>query len=69
MISFPEEIVNHILCYCQGSTNQIMKEHIQNINTLNKNENANETVYSILQLNMDFGYLYFHYNEFMRDYI
>ena len=69
MISFPEEIVNHIFRYCQGATNKIMKEHIQNINSLNKNENANETVYSILQLNMDFGYLYFHYNEFMRDYI
>ena len=69
MISLPDEIVNHIFRYCQSFTNQIMKEHIENINTLNKNENANETVYSILQLNMDFGYLYFHYNEFMRDYI
>jgi hypothetical protein len=46
-----------------------MKQHIQNICELNKNENANEDVYSILQLNMDFGYIYFHYNEFMRDYV
>ena len=69
MISLPEEIINHILRYCQGSTNKIMKEHIENIDTLNKNENVDETVYSILQLNMDFGYIYFHYNEFMRDYI
>lgn len=65
----PDEIVNYIFGYCQGSTNQIMKEHILNIQELNKNENLNETVYSILELNMDFGYIYFHYNEFMRDYI
>jgi hypothetical protein len=65
----PNEIINYIFGYCQGSTNKIMKQHIQNINQLNKNENANETVYSILELNMNFGYIYFHYNEFMRDYI
>jgi hypothetical protein len=65
----PNEIINHIFCYCQGSTNQIMKEHINNINQLNQNENVNETVCTILELNMDFGYIYFHYNEFMRDYI
>lgn len=65
----PNEIVNYIFCFCQGATNQIMKKHIQNINQLNKNENVNETVYSILELNMNFGYIYFHYNEFMRDYI
>lgn len=65
----PNEIVNYIFRYCQGSTNKIMKQHIQNINDLNKNENTNEDVYSILQLNMDFGYIFFHYNEFMRDYI
>jgi len=69
MISFPDEIVNYIFRYCQGSTNKIMKEHIKHIELLNKNENVDETVYSILQLNMDFGYIYFHYNEFMRDYI
>jgi hypothetical protein len=46
-----------------------MKEHINNINQLNQNENVNETVCTILELNMDFGYIYFHYNEFMRDYI
>ena len=63
------ELVNYIFRYCQGSTNQIMKEHIHNIEQLNKNENVEETVYSILELNMDFGYIYFHYNEFMRDYI
>ena len=65
----PGEIVNYIFRFCQGSTNKIMKEHIQNIKQLNINENVNEDVYSILQLNMDFGYLYFHYNEFIRDYI
>ena len=65
----PPEIINYIFRYCQSPTNQIMKEHIKNINDLNKNENTHETVYSILELNMDFAYIYFHYNEFMRDYI
>jgi hypothetical protein len=71
MASFtiPNEIINHIFSYFEGSANKIMKQHIQNINNLNKSENANEDVYSILQLNMDFGYIYFHYNEFMRDYV
>jgi len=27
-ISFPVEILNHIFSYCQSSTNQIMKNHI-----------------------------------------
>jgi hypothetical protein len=69
LISIPNELVNHIFSYFEGSTNKIMKQHIKNICDLNKNENVNESVYSILQLNMDFGYIYFHYNEFMRDYI
>ena len=69
MTIMPNEIVNYIFSYFEGSTNKIMKQHIQNICDLNKNENFNEDVYSILQLNMDFGYIYFHYNEFMRDYI
>ena len=68
-ISIPNEMINHIFSYFEGSTNKIMKQHIENIYELNKNENANEDVYSILQLNMNFGYIYFHYNEFMRDYI
>jgi hypothetical protein len=63
------ELVNYIFRYCQGATNQIMKDHIHNIEQLNKNENVEETVYSILELNMNFGYIYFHYNEFMRDYV
>ena len=69
MLPIPDELINYIFRFCQGSTNQIMKEHIKNINQLNENENVNETVYSILELNMNFGYIYFHYNEFMRDYV
>lgn len=65
----PIELVNYIFQYCQGSTNKIMKEHIHNIEELNKNENTEESVYSILELNMNFGYIMFNYNEFMRDYI
>ena len=34
MIEIPLEIVNHIFRYSQGSTNKIMKEHINNINML-----------------------------------
>lgn len=28
MMNLPPEIVNHIFCYCQGSTNKIMKKSI-----------------------------------------
>jgi len=58
------ELVNYIFCFCQGSTNQIMKEHITNIKLLNENEN----VYTILRMNMDFGYIHFHFNSFKIDY-
>lgn len=58
------EIMNHIFRYCQGSTNQIMKQHIKNIKSLNENED----LYSILQLNMDYGYIHFHFEEFKNDY-
>jgi len=68
-LTMPNEIINYIFLYCQGSANKIMKQHIQNICELNKKENVNEDVYSILQLNLDFGYLFFHYNEFIRDYV
>ena len=58
------ELVNYIFRFCQGSTNQIMKEHIQNVQSLNENE----TVYTILRMNMDFGYIHFHFNSFKIDY-
>lgn len=58
------ELVNYIFRFCQGSTNQIMKEHIKNIRSLNEDEN----VYTILRLNMDFGYIHFDYKLFKIDY-
>lgn len=56
------ELVNYIFRFCQGSTNKIMKEHIKNIKLLN------EDVYTILRMNMDFGYIYFDYKLFKIDY-
>jgi hypothetical protein len=58
------EIVNYIFRFCQGSTNQIVKEHIKNIQSLNEDE----TVYSILRMNMDFGYIHFDFDSFKIDY-
>lgn len=58
------EIINYIFRFCQGSTNQIMKEHIKNIRSLNEDEN----VYTILRMNMDFGYIHFDYKLFKIDY-
>ena len=56
------ELVNYIFRFCQGSTNKIMKEHIKNIKLLN------EDVYTILRMNMDFGYIHFDYKLFKIDY-
>jgi hypothetical protein len=56
------ELVNYIFRFCQGSTNKIMKEHIKNIKLLD------EDVYTILRMNMDFGYIYFDYDLFKIDY-
>ena len=58
------ELVNYIFCFCQGSTNKIMKDHIKNVHSLNENEN----VYNILRMNMDFGYIHFDYKLFKIDY-
>ena len=63
------EIMNHIFRYCQGSTNQIMKQHIKNIKSLNENEDLYTIdLYTILQLNMDYGYIHFHFEDFKNDY-
>ena len=63
------EIMNHIFKYCQGSTNQIMKQHIKNIKSLNENEDLYTIdLYTILQLNMDYGYIHFHFEDFKNDY-
>jgi hypothetical protein len=59
----PLEIVNYIFLYFEGSTNQIMKNHINNIQSFN-----NETVCTILTMNMDFGYVQFNYDLFKNDY-
>lgn len=66
--NIPLEMINYIFGFCQGSTNQIMKKHIKNINELNIKENTNENLYSILSMNMDFGYIYFDYDSFKNDY-
>jgi hypothetical protein len=58
------ELVNYIFRFCQGSTNKIMKEHIKNIKLLNENED----LYNILQMNMNFGYIYFDFKSFKIDY-
>ena len=63
------EIMNHIFKYCQGSTNQIKKQHIKNIKSLNENEDLYTIdLYTILQLNMDYGYIHFHFEDFKNDY-
>lgn len=51
---FPPEIVNHIFSYCQGATNQIMKQHI-------KHAAGFETgVLGLKRLNKDYGFKHFH---------
>ena len=35
--SLPNEIINHIFSYCQGKTNQIMKQHIKSLDQVYQN--------------------------------
>ena len=52
MISLlPDEIMNHIFSYCQSSTNQIMKNHIDCLNEVYRDELY---LYEILCYELDY---------------
>lgn len=49
-MNLPQEIVNHIFSYCQGKTNQIMKDHLKCLDKVYYDELYNN---NILNLNID----------------
>jgi Zn finger protein HypA/HybF involved in hydrogenase expression len=49
------EIVNYIFTYCQGPTNQIMKEFIRNIQSYG--EITTENMLYILEMNKEYGFI------------
>jgi hypothetical protein len=49
----PQEMINHIFSYCQGSTNKIMKQHIK------YSKDFETGVIGLFRLNRDYGFKQF----------
>ena len=63
--SIPDEVVNHIFRYCQGSTNQIMKQHIYLVDRYKDPYYPDEThLINILRLMEYYGHVYFKKEKF-----
>ena len=65
-MELPNEIINHIFMYCQGSTNKIMKEHIDSVDEYKDRYYHNEESYLkyILDLMALYGQIYFDKQKF-----
>ena len=65
-MELPNEIVNHIFIYCQGSTNKIMKDHINSVEEYkDKYYNCKEYhLIHILDLMAFYGHTYFDKKKF-----
>ena len=57
MLSLPQEIINHIFSYCQGSTNKMMKKHIL------KAYEFETGVIGLSRLNRDYGFKNLNYKR------
>ena len=53
----PQEMVNHIFSYCQGSTNKIMKKHILKVYEFETG------VIGLSRLNRDYGFKHLNYKR------
>jgi hypothetical protein len=63
--NIPDEVVNHIFKFCQGRTNQIMKEHIYSIDRYKDPYYPDEThLINILRLMEYYGHIYFEKERF-----
>lgn len=61
----PNEVMNHIFIYCQGSTNQIMKHHIYSVHRYKDPYYCDEThLINILRLMKYYGHTYFDKENF-----
>lgn len=50
VLELPEEIINHIFSYCEGSTNRIMKKHIL------KAYDFETGVIGLTRINIEYGF-------------
>ena len=52
LMNLPPEIINHIFCYCQGSTNQIMKQCIEFSNPIDRG------IIGVKRINLQYGFIH-----------
>jgi hypothetical protein len=52
----PPEMINYIFTYCQGPTNQIMKEFIRNVKSYGDIPTTENMLY-ILEMNKEYGFI------------
>jgi hypothetical protein len=65
MATIPNELINHIFSYCQGSANKIMKDHINSIDRYKDPYYHHEThLINILRLMEYYGHTYFEKEKF-----
>jgi hypothetical protein len=65
MANLPYEVMNHIFSYCQGRTNQIMKDHIYSVDRYKDPYYSNENhLINILRLMEYYGHIYFNKEKF-----
>ena len=63
-MSLPPEIINYIFSYSQSETNQIMKSHIEN-----KNSVSDEIeLLGLMKLNKEYNFKHYNHNRFMFAY-
>lgn len=63
--TLPDEVINHIFIYCQGRTNQIMKQHIYLVDQYKDPYYCDEThLINILRLMEYYGHIYFNNEKF-----
>jgi hypothetical protein len=69
MIQLPEEMLNQIFSYCQSPTNQIMKENIKHITSINKTKaDYLNNIFCILEMNKEYGFIHYNHERFMNRY-
>ena len=64
-LSLPIEMINYIFSFCQGSTNQIMKQHYKIIEEYN---DSSDNLLFILITNKRLGYKYFNARRYRNAY-
>ena len=63
-MSLPPEMINYIFSYSQGATNQIIKSHIEN-----KNSVSDEIEFlGLMKLNKEYNFKHYNHDRFMFAY-